>query len=51
MTVHTDYLCFRTKERREIVRITDDVAAIVGKSGVHEGMALVSAMHITAGVA
>ncbi len=50
MTVHTDYLFFHTKKRQEIVRITDEVAAIVGRSGVREGMVLVSAMHITAGV-
>jgi secondary thiamine-phosphate synthase enzyme len=50
MRVHTEYLWFNTKTRREMVRITDDVAAIVKKSGVADGMALVSAMHITAGV-
>jgi secondary thiamine-phosphate synthase enzyme len=50
MKVHTDYLWFNTKKRQELVRITDDVAAIVKKSGVTDGMALVSAMHITAGV-
>jgi secondary thiamine-phosphate synthase enzyme len=50
MTVYTDYLGFNTKKRREFIRITDDVAAIVKKSGVAEGMVLVSAMHITAGV-
>jgi len=50
MTVHTDYLWFNTSKRREVVRITDDVASIVSKSGVREGMVLVSAMHITAGV-
>ena len=50
MTVHTDYLFFHTKQRQEIIRITDEVAAIVGRSGVREGMVLVSAMHITAGV-
>ena len=50
MLVHTDYLWFNTKKRQEFVRITDDVAAIVTKSGVKDGMALVSAMHITAGV-
>jgi secondary thiamine-phosphate synthase enzyme len=50
MTVHTDYLYFHTKRRQEIIRITDEVARIVGNSGVREGMALVSAMHITAGV-
>ena len=50
MTVFTDYLWFNTKKRREIIRITEEVAAIVKRSGVREGMALVSAMHITAGV-
>ena len=50
MTVFTDYLWFETRQPREIIRITDDVGEIVRKSGVKEGMALVSAMHITAGV-
>jgi secondary thiamine-phosphate synthase enzyme len=50
MRVHTDYLWFNTKRRQEFVRITDEVAAIVTKSGVSEGTVLVSAMHITAGV-
>ena len=50
MKVHTDYLWFNTKQPREIIRVTDEVAAIVKASGVKEGMALVSAMHITAGV-
>jgi len=47
---HTKYLTFETSERREFVRITDDVQAAVDESGIAEGMALVSAMHITAGV-
>jgi secondary thiamine-phosphate synthase enzyme len=50
MKVHTDYLWFNTKQRQEFVRITDQVSEIVSKSGVKEGMALVSAMHITAAV-
>ena len=41
MTVLTDYLWFNTKKRQEFVRITDEVAAIVKKSGVKEGMVLV----------
>ena len=48
--VHTDYLWFETAERQEFIRITDTVAAIVKTSGIAEGMALVSAMHITSGV-
>lgn len=50
MIVFTDYLFFNTKERQEFIRITDEVADIVRKSGVAEGTVLVSAMHITAGV-
>src|SRR3989442_4626474 len=50
MTVFTDYLWFNTKKRQDFVRITDEISAIVKKSGVKEGLVLVSAMHITAGV-
>jgi thiamine phosphate synthase YjbQ (UPF0047 family) len=50
VTAHTAYLTFETDERREFVRITDDVEAAVAESGIREGMVLVSAMHITAGV-
>ena len=50
LTAHTAYLTFETTERREFVRITDEVQAAVDESGVAEGMALVAAMHITAGV-
>lgn len=50
MKTLTEYLWFETQERRELVRVTDTVAQLVKKSGVREGMVLVSAMHITAGV-
>ena len=50
MKVFTEYLWFHTKKRREFVRITDQVGDIVARSGVTDGIALVSAMHITAGV-
>jgi secondary thiamine-phosphate synthase enzyme len=50
MKAHTVYKTFHTAQRREFVRITDDVQKAVEESGVAEGMALVSAMHITAGV-
>jgi secondary thiamine-phosphate synthase enzyme len=50
MRTFTDYLWFNTKQRQEFVRITDDVSEIVRRSGVDDGMVLVSAMHITAGV-
>jgi len=47
---HTAYLTFETDERRQFVRITEDVQAAVDESRIAEGMTLVSAMHITAGV-
>ena len=50
MKTHTDYLWFNTKARQEFVRITDEVAGIVARSGVTDGIVLVSAMHITSGV-
>jgi secondary thiamine-phosphate synthase enzyme len=50
MKALTEYLWFETKQKRELVRVTDTVAELVKKSGIAEGMALVSAMHITAGV-
>ena len=46
----TEYLWFNTKNHREYINITDQVEAAVKKSGIEEGMVLVSAMHITAGV-
>ncbi len=50
MKTFTDYLWFETKKRHQFLNITDEVAAIVAKSGVTDGFALVSAMHITAAV-
>ncbi|NLV43772.1 MAG: YjbQ family protein [Candidatus Hydrogenedentes bacterium] len=50
MKFATEYLEFQTRKKREYINITDKVEAVVGKSGIQEGMALVSAMHITAGV-
>ena len=46
----TEYLTFRTDQHREYINITPQVEAVLAKSGIREGMILVSAMHITAGV-
>lgn len=50
MQTHTVYKTFEIPERRAFVRITDDVQRAVDEAAVAEGMVLVSAMHITAGV-
>jgi secondary thiamine-phosphate synthase enzyme len=47
---HTEYIWVNTKKRRDYLNITGEVEQAVHKSGIQEGLALVSAMHITAGV-
>ena len=46
----TEYLTFTIPARMDLLNITGQVAAIVARSGVQEGLCLVNAMHITASV-
>ncbi|HZO55036.1 MAG TPA: secondary thiamine-phosphate synthase enzyme YjbQ [Bryobacteraceae bacterium] len=50
MRFHTEYLTFRTPSHRQYINITPEVESALRKSAIREGMILVSAMHITAGV-
>ncbi|MCJ7812147.1 secondary thiamine-phosphate synthase enzyme YjbQ [bacterium] len=50
MQFYTEYLWFETDKKRELINITSSVEQAVSKCGIQEGMVLVSAMHITAGV-
>jgi secondary thiamine-phosphate synthase enzyme len=50
MKFHTEYVTFTTRKEREYLNMTDKVEEAVRASGCQEGMVLVSAMHITAGV-
>ncbi len=50
MKTFTEYLWFNTKKQHEYLNITSQVEEILAKSSIQEGMILVSAMHITAGV-
>ncbi|HZP61974.1 MAG TPA: secondary thiamine-phosphate synthase enzyme YjbQ [Terriglobales bacterium] len=50
MKVLTEHMKFHTKTHRAYIHITPKIESLVSKSGVKEGMVLVSAMHITAGV-
>jgi secondary thiamine-phosphate synthase enzyme len=50
MKSHTKYLWFSTKKQREYINITGEVEKALRESGIKEGMIIVSAMHITAGV-
>lgn len=50
MKSYTEYLWFNTSKKRDYINITPEIEKALVKSGVREGMVLVSAMHITAGV-
>ncbi len=50
MKSHTAYLTFHVPERMGFVNITRQVESELKASGITEGLALVSAMHITASV-
>ena len=46
----TEYLWFNTPKRQDLINISDQLDALVQRSQVQEGLCLVSAMHITAGI-
>ncbi|MFC1501780.1 secondary thiamine-phosphate synthase enzyme YjbQ [bacterium] len=50
MKSQTEYFWFHTEKKRELINITSKVQDVVSQSRIKEGMVLVSAMHITAGV-
>ena len=50
MRSYTKYLTFNTKERRDLIRITDTVKEAVKEAGIREGLCLVSSMHLTSAV-
>jgi len=47
---HREELLFNTPHRRDYINITEQVAVIVRKSGIKNGLCLINAMHITASV-
>lgn len=50
MRIITKYVHINTKQKIEIVNITEEVEKAIEESGVSEGLCLVNAMHITASV-
>jgi secondary thiamine-phosphate synthase enzyme len=50
MKTLTEYLWYNTNKHRDYINITSKVEELVQKSGIREGMVLVSAMHITAAI-
>ena len=47
---HTQYLEMHTRQRYEMVHITEEVQRVVRESGVDDGLCFVSPMHITAAI-
>ena len=50
MNSFREELWFQTRNRRELLNITNQVKDCVQKSGINEGLVLVNAMHISASV-
>ncbi len=50
MKSYREELWFNTHKRREYINITGRVQSAIDRSGLKEGLCLVNAMHITAGV-
>ena len=46
----TEYLYFNTENKQDFINITEQVEAVLRKSGIKEGLCLVNPMHITASV-
>jgi secondary thiamine-phosphate synthase enzyme len=45
MRIHSDYVTVQTKERREFLDITPNIKAAVEKSGIRDGIILISSLH------
>jgi len=50
MKIHTDTLTVHTQKNRELFNITPQVKAAVQKSGITDGMVLVTSLHVNAAV-
>jgi len=50
MKFHTSYLTIKTKKRKEIINITEQVKQTLRSSGIKEGICLINSMHITSSV-
>jgi len=50
MLFYTEYITFDSEKHRQYINMTSQVEKALAASAIREGMILVSAMHITAGV-
>jgi secondary thiamine-phosphate synthase enzyme len=45
MRIHSDYMTVQTKEKREFLNLTPNIKAAVEKSGIRDGIILISSLH------
>jgi secondary thiamine-phosphate synthase enzyme len=45
MRIHSDYVTVQTREKREFLNITPSIKAAVEKSGIRDGIILISSLH------
>ena len=45
MRIHSDYMTVQTNEKREFLNITPNIKAAVEKSGIRDGIILISSLH------
>ncbi len=50
MKIHSDYMTVHTKQKREFINITPNVKLAMEKSGIRDGIVLVSALHANSAV-
>lgn len=50
MKIHSDYMTVQTEKKREFIDITENVRSAVEKSGIHNGIILVCALHSNSGL-
>jgi secondary thiamine-phosphate synthase enzyme len=50
MRIHSEHMTVQTKEKREYLNITPSIKAAVEKSGIRDGIILISSLHSNAAV-
>jgi secondary thiamine-phosphate synthase enzyme len=50
MRIHSEYMTVQTQQKREFMTITPNVKSAVEKSGLHDGIILVAALHANCSV-
>ena len=50
MRIQSDYLTVQTKQKREFMNITSNVKEAAEKSGIRDGLVLISSLHSNSGV-